>query len=226
MTSLSPAWAALSRPSNFLSGGMTLNGRVTPGHGVSGPGYPHSLSPSAVRYPAAMTTPILITALARAPRRNPRAVRTPGGRGEGKKPPTIILRKPRKERPVRRLATATRRAAALNGGRGLRGWRRLSSTSAPRPTRRSPPPTGWRARVRSWLPCWSGHDPRVRQKRTSLYIRHHPARRGADPRGGFLGRGQAPDRLGARQPGRGLYRGRLALGQRHRHRLLRRPAES
>lgn len=38
-----------------------------------------------------MTTPILTAALARKPRRNPRAVRAPGGRGEGKISPHNYL---------------------------------------------------------------------------------------------------------------------------------------
>lgn len=41
--------------------------------------------PLARRYTAAMTTPILIAAAARQPRRNPRAVQWPGGEGGRKK---------------------------------------------------------------------------------------------------------------------------------------------
>jgi hypothetical protein len=38
-----------------------------------------------------MTTPIILAALARKPRRNPRAVHTAGGKGEGKNPPHNYL---------------------------------------------------------------------------------------------------------------------------------------
>lgn len=48
------------------------------------PAYPHSLSPSASCDHARMTTPILIAALERKPRRNPRAIRS-APRGEGAK---------------------------------------------------------------------------------------------------------------------------------------------
>ncbi|HVZ28396.1 MAG TPA: hypothetical protein VG798_07040, partial [Rhizomicrobium sp.] len=73
MTSPQSPWAALSRPSNFLSNGTKLDGRVEPGHGEVGTGYPHSLSPTRPCQTPRMTTPIIAAALSRKPRRNPHA---------------------------------------------------------------------------------------------------------------------------------------------------------
>ncbi|HWA70420.1 MAG TPA: hypothetical protein VG821_11375 [Rhizomicrobium sp.] len=61
--------------------------------------YPHSLSPMRPRYACAMTTPILIAAAARKPRRNPRAIPMAGGRGEAKKPSDNYRAQPAKKTP-------------------------------------------------------------------------------------------------------------------------------
>ena len=62
----------------------------------------------------------------------------------------------------------------------------------------------------------SRHDPRA-----ALPLRHHAPRRAAEPGRGLLGRGQGPDRAGARRARDRLCRGGLAGGQPDRQRVLR-----
>jgi hypothetical protein len=63
-----------------------------------------------------MTTPILIAAAARNPRRNPHAVRSLGGRGAGKSAPDNYLAQTRKKTPGAPLGNRN----AARGGAGRR----------------------------------------------------------------------------------------------------------
>jgi hypothetical protein len=85
----------LSRPSKFSSSGTKLDGRVKPGHGEFWCLYPRSILRV---YNAGMTTPLLIAALARTPRRCPRAIpRDAGGRGAKKSPHNFVAEASKKK---------------------------------------------------------------------------------------------------------------------------------
>jgi len=91
-------WAGLIRPSNVLFTGTKLDGRVEPGHGVMGTGYPPCLSTSAPWHPGGMTTPILTAAAARKTRRNPRPIHRAGVGGRGKNiPDNYLAQAPKKQ---------------------------------------------------------------------------------------------------------------------------------